>query len=49
VQSEVHCIAMSSKGNAVFDLERHLGGEMIPEILAHAGEIAERQDSFYRA
>src|SRR5689334_13403186 len=30
---------MSSERDAVFDLERHLGAEMVPEVLADPGEM----------
>src|SRR5271163_4269373 len=30
---------MSGKGDAVFDLERHLGAEVVPEVLADAREM----------
>jgi hypothetical protein len=35
----VDCITLSGEGDAVFDLERHLGAEMVPEVLADAGEM----------
>jgi hypothetical protein len=33
---------MSSYGNAVFHLEGHLGAEVVPEVLAYAGEMTDR-------
>src|SRR5436309_13665575 len=39
VQSKVRCVARSSKRDAVVDLERRLGAEVVPEALADAGEM----------
>src|SRR6266852_8686441 len=42
VQGEMRCIAMSSEGDAVFDLEGHLGAEVVHKVLADTGEMTKR-------
>jgi hypothetical protein len=38
----VHCIGGSREGDAVFDLEGHLGAEVVHEVLSDAGELTNR-------
>jgi hypothetical protein len=38
----MHRIGSSSEGDAFFDLEGHLGAEVIPEVLSDAGEMMNR-------
>jgi hypothetical protein len=40
----VHRIGSHREGDAVFDLEVQLGAEVVPEILADAGEMLHRGD-----
>ena len=43
VQSKVHRITISSERDAVFDLEGHLGAEVVHQVLADAGKMVNRR------
>src|SRR5262245_185253 len=42
VEAKVHRIDISCEGDAVFDLEGQLSAEVVPEVLADAGEMMHR-------
>ena len=42
METKVHRISRRREGDAVFDLEGQLGAEVVPEVLADAGEMMHR-------